>query len=131
MSTNREVVTDALRELTVLDADESASNEDAQLGLRTMNRMFALLEADGIDLGYPPQDSLTDEFPLDDTIKAQCHYLLAATLRPSYPSVTPDPTLYALAESARSQLQRTSVLANMQEADLSNLPRGEARRCRY
>lgn len=129
MATNREVVTDALIELTVLDPDESVSPEDANLGLRVMNRMFAMLLADGIDLGYPPQDNLSDDFPLDETVTAQAHYLLAVALRPSFPSAQPEPTLFVLAEAARAQLLRSAVLANMQEADMSNLPRGESRRC--
>lgn len=132
MSTNREVITDALIELSVLDADESsASPEDAQLGLRVMNRMFALLAADGIDLGYPPQESLSDDFPLDETTKSQAHYLLAVALRPSFPSAQPDPTLFALASTARAQLLRSAVLTNREETSVTHAPLGERSAWRY
>jgi len=125
MSTNREVITDALIQLTVLDANETASVEDAMLGLRVMNRMFAMLVVDGIDLGYPPQDSLSDDFPLDETAQAQIHYLLAAALSPSYPASRPDPTVFALAASARAQLLRTAVLANREMSSVTHAPLGE------
>lgn len=125
MSTNREVITDALIELTVLDANETASPEDALLGLRTMNRMFALLAADGIDVGYPPQSQLSDDFPLDEVLQAQTHYLLAAAMRPSFPVAQPDPTLFAMAAGAKAQLQRVSVLANREKSSVTHAPLGE------
>lgn len=131
MTTNRQVITDALIELTVLDADQTASNEDAQLGLRTMNRMFAVLAADGIDLGYPAQDSLSDEFPLDETVQAQIHYLLAVALRPSFPAAQPDPTMFAMASGIRSQLLRSAVLANMEESSVLHAPLGERSAWQY
>lgn len=125
MATNREVITDALIEINVLDANETAATEDAMLGLRAMNRMFALLAADGIELGYPPQSSLADEFPLDEATQAQIHYLLAVALKPSFPAAQADQTLFALAGAARSQLLRTAVLANRQETSVTHAPLGE------
>jgi hypothetical protein len=127
MTTNRAVVTDALREINVLDADETASQEDAQLALRELNRMMALMSGDGIDLGFPPQDSLADDFPLDATAEAQVVPLLAQRLLKHFPSATVGPSLLSDAEMARSQLMRAAVLANMEEADMSNLPGGEGK----
>lgn len=128
MSTNREVVTDALREIHVLDADETASAEDAGLALREMNRMIALLSGDGIDLGFPTQDNLADDFPLDATAEAQVVPLLALRLLKHFPAGNPSPSLLADAESAKSQLMRSAVLANMEEADMRNIPLGEGYR---
>ena len=130
MSTNRVVVTDALREINVLDADESASNEDASLALRELNRLMALLAGEGIDLGFPPQDNLSDEFPLDSTTEAQILPLLSQRLLKHFPASSPSPSLISDAMTAQLQLQRAAVLANMEEADMSNLPRGSASRCR-
>ena len=127
MTTNREVVTDALREINVLDADETASPEDASLALREMNRMMALLAGDGVDLGFPPQDSLADDFPLDATAEAQVVPLLSLRLLKHFPSGRPSPSLLSDAEAAKSQLMRAAVLANMEEADMSNLPGGEGK----
>jgi hypothetical protein len=125
VTTNRQVVTDALREIHVLDADETASPEDANLALREMNRMVALWVGDGIDLGFPPQDSLADDFPLDATAEAQIVPLLAQRLLKHFPAATPSPSLIADAMSAFQQLQRAAVLANMEESDLRNIPLGE------
>jgi hypothetical protein len=124
VSTNRAVVTDALREINVLDDDETASNEDATLALRELNRMTALMAGDGIDLGFPPQDSLADDFPLDATAEAQIIPLLSQRLLKHFPAAKPSPSLLADASTAMLQLQRAAALANMEEADMSNLPRG-------
>lgn len=125
MATNREIVTASLRMLGVLDANESASSEDAMLCLSEMNSLMATLAADGIDLGYPPQDSLADEFPLDDQVQAQIKALLSVMLLPFYPSSNPSPVLAGRAELARTQLTRASVLANMEESTTA-LPLGSA-----
>lgn len=126
MSTNRQVVTDALREIHVLDSDETtASPEDAALALREMNRMMALLVADGIDLGFPPQNDLADDFPLDATTEAQIIPLLAQRLLKHFQGATPSPSLIEDADTAKKQLQRAAVLANMEEADMRHIPLGE------
>lgn len=130
--TNRELITAAFRMLTVLDADETTLNpEDGVLGLAELNNLMSGLAAQSIDLGFPPQDSLSDDFPLDDQTAAQIQPILAAHLYTFYPSANVPPTLPARAEQAMSRLQLNAVLENMQEASMSNLPRGEARRCRY
>jgi hypothetical protein len=117
--------------LSVLDADESASPEDAQLGLEQMNDMFALMTADDIDLGFPPQDELLDEFPLDGTTAAQIKTLLAVHLQAFFPSAVVPDTLPGRAKSAMDQLTRASVLANMQESSVRHLPQGEGSRSGY
>ncbi len=130
--TNRELITAALRMLTVLDADQTAMNpEDGQLGLDELNTLMATLATQGIDLGFPPQDNLSDDFPLDDQVAAQIKPVLAMHLFTFYPSANVPQTLPASAERSMSRLLLDSVLASMQEASMSNLPLGEARRCRY
>lgn len=126
MSRNRDVVTAALRMLQVLDSTETASNEDAQQGLQQMNDMFALLAGDGADLGWPPQDNLSDDFPMDATVEAQTKPLLALHLHAFYPSVNLPEIVPIQARRALSQIQRTIVLQNLEEADLRNIPLGEA-----
>lgn len=127
MTTNRLVVTDALREINVLDADEDASPEDAGLALRELNRMMALMSGDGIDLGFPPQDSLSDDFPLDSTAEAQVIPLLARRLLKHFPAASPSLSLIDDANTALRQLQLTAALANIEESDMRHIPLGEGR----
>jgi hypothetical protein len=125
VSTNLQIVTSALRMLAVLDATETPSAEDGALGLEQLNDLMALLAADNIDLGFPAQDSLADDFPLDDTVAAQVKPLLAAKLHAFYPSASPPPSLSGQAALAVSQLRRAAVLENIEEADLRHVPLGE------
>jgi hypothetical protein len=125
--TNRELITSALRMLGVLDADQSASAEDAALGLEQLNDMMLDLAGEGVDLGFPPQDSVSDDFPLDDTEAAAVKPLLAMQLFTYYPSARLPPTLPAKAETNKLRLLRDAVLSNMEEADMSNLPGGEGK----
>lgn len=125
--TNRELITSALRMLGVLDADQSASAEDAALGLEQLNDMMLDLAGEGVDLGFPPQDSVSDDFPLDDKEAAAVKPLLAMQLFTYYPSARLPPTLPAKAEANKLRLLRDAVLSNMEEADMSNLPGGEGK----
>lgn len=125
--TNRELITSALRMLGVLDADQSASAEDAALGLEQLNDMMLELASEGVDLGFPPQDSVSDDFPLDDSEAAAIKPLLAMQLFTFYPSAKLPPTLPARAEANKLRLLRDAVLSNMEEADMSNLPGGEGK----
>jgi hypothetical protein len=128
--TNLEMVTSALRMLGVLDANETANSEDGAVGLEQLNDFFSLLLADSIDLGFTTQDDLADTFPLDDTTAAQIKPLLAIHLHTFFPSSVVPNTLPLRADAAMSQLRRTAVLANMEEADLRHIPLGEGNRAR-
>lgn len=123
--TNRELITAALRMLTVLDADQTAEIADAVLGLSAMNDMMAELASAGVDLGFPPQDNVSDEFPLGDAEAAAIKPILAMHLSVYYPSRQPPAALALLAQRNESRLTRDAVLSNMEEADLRNIPLGE------
>lgn len=125
--TNRELITSVLRMLSVLDADQTASAEDGALCLDELNTMMTDLAGDGIDLGFPPQDSLSDDFPLDDQIAGQVKPIFAMHLHPFYPAAKLPPSLPARAERSHGRLLLTGVLQNIEEADMSNLPPGEGR----
>lgn len=122
--TNRDIVTAALRMLGVLDANETASFEDASLGLGELNDLMSSLSADGIDLGFPPQDSLQDDWPLSDEIGGQVKSMLALQLSAYYPSAM-SPALALRADRARSSLARDAVLENREEATTA-IPLGSA-----
>lgn len=128
--TNRELITAALRMLSVLDAEETASSEDAALGLAELNGTMFYLLSKTIDLGYPPQDNVSDEFPLSDVEAEAVKPIFAMRLSIYYPSKQPPPWLPVLAQNNESQLLLNAVLENIEEASMSNLPRGAAGRCR-
>jgi hypothetical protein len=124
--TNRELITTALRMIGVLDAHSSATAEDATLGLSELNDLMVDLEGQGAALGYPPQDNLSEDFPLSDQDAASVKPLLAMRLLTYFPSQQVPPALGMRAEEAGRRLLRDGVLSNLEEARLTNIPLGEA-----
>lgn len=131
--TNRELITAALRMLTVLDADETTPPpEQATLGLDELNDLMAdLLGDEGIDLGYVRQSSVNEDFPCDDDDAAAIKPMLAMRLYAHFPSIALPPTVPERAARAHARLVRDAVLQNMEEASMTNIPLGEGRRGRY
>lgn len=125
MSSNLDVITAALRMLQVVDSTETPSAEDGAQGLSEMNSVFALLAMEGIDLGYPPQDSLSDEFPMDATVEAQIKPLLALHLHAFYPSAQLPEIVPINAARVMTVLRRDAVIANREESSLLHVPLGE------
>jgi hypothetical protein len=125
--TNRELITAALRMLSVLDADETApSPADAALGLSELNDLMVDLASEGIDLGFPPQDNVSDDFPLGDSEAAAIKPMLAMRLLTFYPSVQVNPSLPGRAQASMRRLTLDAVLSNMEEASMTNIPLGES-----
>lgn len=129
MATNRAVVTNALRLLTVLDAEQPAENVDAMLALNELNSLMADYASQGADLGFPPQDNLSHDFPMDDQVKAQIEPLLAVRLQSHFQSATISASLGIRAERADATIFKLAVLSNMEEADMRNIPLGSGNRC--
>lgn len=128
---NIDLITDALREIGVVDRHRSPSPEDAKLSLRKLNVLMANLERDGIDLGYFTQTDVNDELPLDDADAAAVMPLFAMFMTINYPSQQVPQTLPTLAAANRQQLLREAVLNNAEEATLENMPLGEGRCSTY
>lgn len=123
---NIELITDALRDLGVMDAFKDAPEpEDAVLVLRRLNALMLDLEDDpGGSFGYFAQTDPNDELPLTDTDAAAIRPILAMALTVNFPSAQIPQTLPAMAANNMARLTRKAVLANAQEARLDNLPRG-------
>ncbi len=124
MATNRKLIEAALKLIGVTDAEQTANISDATLGLEELNNLMSDLAGEGIDLAFPPQDQLSDEFPMDEQVYGQIKPILAMYLLTSFPGSTPAPMLPERASAAKQRLLLNSVLGNIQEADTSFLPRG-------
>lgn len=126
--TNFELLTDALRELGVISPFQSPTAEYAALALRKLNQLMDLMQRDGIDLGYFVQTDVQAECPMQDSDCNIVMPILAMSLTINFPSAEVPPSLAGMALSNRQLLLRDAVLDNAEEASLSNLPSGSARR---
>lgn len=127
--TNIQFITDALRELGVIDAIQDPTPEDANLCLRVLNvLMMTLRRADNIDLGYFPQTDVNVDLPISDEDASLVLPIFAMALSINFPSSQVPPGLPGWAQTSQSALILESVLLNMQEAKMTNLPMGLRRR---
>jgi len=124
---NSELITDALREIGVIDAYTEPSSEAAASALRKLNSLMSSLKAETIELGYFSQTNASEDLPLseDDALLIMPIFAMALTI--NYPSAQIPQTLPAWAASNHSRLLLNAVLGNAQEASLTNMPLGSWR----
>lgn len=120
MSTNGQIIESALRLVNVIAETESASAEQGAKGLEALNDMLAEWEADGVDLGYVPQDSTTDDFPLEG-VDLPIKYNLAVRLADEYGRQLSVRVL-RVAETTYKRLVRDVVNAQLQPVTTGHLP---------
>lgn len=123
MSTNLELVTDALRSLGVLDETETPSAEQGSHCLRQMNQMLAEWAVDGIDLGYFAQSSTADTSPIPDWAEGGVSGKLAMRVARDYGAQV-SAELAARTDEAYSLILRTLTNQRLQGLDMSHLPQG-------
>lgn len=117
---NLEVIQDALRLIGVLPEGQTASAEQGEDALRTMNDLLAEWSADGIEVGHFPQVDTTEDFPAGYEVAAAIKYNLAVHLAPQYGRQV-DAIVGTFAGRFYNRLLRDSAISKMKEADTSYL----------
>lgn len=126
MSTNLQLITDALRSINVIDETETPSAEQGSHCLRQMNQMLALWEVDGVPLGYFAQTSTAATCPIPDWAEAGVTGRLALRVAAHYGAQVPIGTV-AAADEGYTTILRTVMNQKLQGADMSHLPQGSGR----
>lgn len=122
MATAGDIVSRALRLLTVLDPHEAAEAEDFETGAAALNAMCARWEADGLALGWSPVRNPLDPLPSPPEAEEALAYNLAVRLRPEY-NVDLKPDIVGIAREGLSALLRDR-LVEMPLTMRSRLDRG-------
>lgn len=120
---NLEVIQDALRLIGVLPEGQTASAEQGEDALRTMNDLLAEWSADGIEVGHFPQTDTTEDFPAGYEVAAAIKYNLALHLAPQYGRQV-DQVVGVFAEKFYKRLLRDAVVSNIKEVDVTYVPGG-------
>jgi hypothetical protein len=79
-----ELITDALQEVNVIDANQAPSAEQGVKTLRRLNQMMMQWQLDGIRLGYYPQTDMDATVPIDISDELGVTLNLAVSIAPSY-----------------------------------------------
>ncbi|QDP53232.1 MAG: hypothetical protein GOVbin7744_35 [Prokaryotic dsDNA virus sp.] len=120
---NVNLITDALREINVINEVQSASAEQGQQSLTKLNQFMEGLKENDIDFGWFEQSDIQDSCPVPDWARMAVTAGLAIVLAPQY-GATLSPELFAKYDSAFSMLQRKSIAERLDNADMSHLPDG-------
>jgi hypothetical protein len=125
MSTNSDIIADALRELGVISEVQTPSAEQGAHGLRKLNQLGAELEGQGIRLQWFAQSVLSDPFPVADEFEHGFMCLLAIRLAPNYGAGASVSSELALsAQTGYEHMCRVSVSADLQPVNIVNRPSG-------
>lgn len=127
MTTMREVVEDAMEDITVKKAEVALTDDELQSGIRRLNDMLAQWNELGIIVGYNPVTNGDDVLELEPAATAAVKAKLAIKLAPSYSKVvTP-----ALVENAREAMEMLET-ANSHIGEIAypdTLPIGSGNQC--
>lgn len=124
MATNLELITDALREINVINEVQTPTGEQGEQSLRKLNRMMEMWKDDDIDVGWFAQSDTTDTAPVPDWAEMAVVLALSVRLAPQYGATLSSETVAAL-NSALNIVRRKSIKEKMDNADMSHMPIGQ------
>lgn len=127
MTTNLEVISDALRDLNVISEIDTPSAEQGAHGLRKLNEMMEAWTENGIELGYFAQTSATDNCPIPAWAVKGVKTALALEVAPTY-GATISPELAKKYDDGFGMIQRKCIVEGMKPASTSHLPQGTGNR---
>lgn len=123
MSSNLDIIQDALRDLGIISEVQTPSAEQGSHGLRELNKLAAELEGQDIPLQWFVQTSTSDTFPVAAEYENAIAALLAARLAPNY-GATVSPELAAKIVAGNDHLTRVAVKAALKPYQGENMPCG-------
>jgi len=126
MSTNLDIIEDALELLGVIADGESASAEDGAFALRKLNQMLSGWEVDGVALGYFQQSSTTDPCPIPDWAEKGVYGRLAMDMAAHFQR-TLTPEAVRTADEGYELILRRVISLGMKGLDMSHLGGGSYR----
>lgn len=123
--TNSDLVTAALRELSVLDETQTASAEQFNDTIRKLNQLMETWEETEIRLEYFAQSVSSDSCPIPKYAEIGVIASLAVLCAPTYGAQV-SPSLATAAQLGYATILRKAVQENLQPATMTNRSRSSA-----
>ena len=114
MSTVSDFFKDALSLIGILAENETPSAEQGATMLRVFNNMMHDLADKGIDLGFNPQTSTTDDLDIAEGSRETVTYLLAVKSAPYFEVEVPQ-LVSVIAQDGYTRLLRKAVYKDMKD----------------
>jgi hypothetical protein len=131
VSTNVELITDALRLLGVVGENQPVTAEQGETGLRKLNQMLELWTEIDIDLGWFEQSDTTADAPLPKWAEMGVTSKLAQALKPVYPSSSLDAWVTDDSMNGYGIIARKSMVEQMEASSMDHLPMGEGHKAAW
>lgn len=109
-----------------VDSGQSATAAESADMLRSLNQMMSMWKQEDKDLQWPPQDTLTDTYPLPLWTEEAVIYNLAVRAATVFDLAVP-PDVAAIAGNGERFITKTLINNNLKEKDMSHLPSGGGR----
>lgn len=127
--TNSDFINDTLNMIGVLRVGQAASPAQGEQALRRLNDMIFEWQAKPLDIEYSAQNNLTDDCPIEESMRQTVMANLAVILCISY-AIQPSPIVLAIAGTGYDRLCKDHAIAARVPARMSNLPTAEGARHR-
>jgi hypothetical protein len=121
MITGIDMITDSLRLINVIRANQSPDAEMGVSSLRALNELMADWQADGIRLGWYPVTDITDELPLAEENERAIKYNLAQELCATY-GLDPPPVVVEIAKATYARLAKLALQTFEESLDQLPIP---------
>jgi len=125
MSTNIQVVSDALRLIGVIAETQPASAEQGENALRKLNQLMETWAVDGVEIGYFAQTSTTATCPIPAWAERGVTARLAKALLADYPSAQLSPDLLDDEQNGVATIRRVVYYQTREPLDMSHIGLGE------
>lgn len=109
-----------------IDSGNSATPEESADMLRSWNQMFAMWKQDDKDLQWPPQDTLSDTYPLPMWTEEATIYNLAVRASTIFDLPVP-PDVAFIAREGQAFIAKTLINNGLLSKDMSHMPAGGGR----
>jgi len=123
MATNLELITDALREINVINEVQTPTAEQGTQALRKLNQMLEEWKEDSLDLKWYKQSSTAATAPIPDFAETAVIMGLAIYCAPQYGASISVETA-AKADNSITILRRKLITEKLDNADMTHLPIG-------
>lgn len=124
--TLQQLINKAMLLIGAVDSGSSATADESADMLSALNSMMAMWALDDKNLQYPPQDTLTDDYPLSPWTEEPVIYNLAVRGATLFDLSVP-PDVAFIATNGQSFITKTLINNNLIPIDMAHMPAGGGR----
>lgn len=124
--TLQQLINQSMYLIGAVDSGSDATATESADMLQSLNQMMTMWTEEDKDLKWPPQDTLTDTYPLPMWTEQPVIYNLAVLGATLFNLPVP-PSVAVMADQGQRFISKTLINADLQPLDMSHMPAGGGR----